>query len=732
MKKLWRIVKLVFSPVFKVVYFFARFAKLIAFTILAAVSALAIAIASIDPNEYKGDIIAAIERATGREVAIDGALSWRVLSLSPGVSIENFSIKNASWGEAENLLFAKEMVASVSLRDLIMDRRVSIDTVRIMEPEVNLEVSRRGRKNWVPTKPREKQAEPGSVKVGVEALDIKRARIRFKNNMAGTKMEFALHDLKMRAAEGRPVRVLMEAESWGVRHTSDFRFTFEGEDMPFEGKAAFNNATIAASGIIKGYERDDRGVEAKIRLATPNIGKALAGIAEFDSDRPFALEAEGKMSNMLLSVPMFEAKLHTFSLHGSIEADFKGAKPNVVAHLYSPLFDIPDVFFPAYQERYRKWRATGEDAPSDKDRTPLPSDFKAFSDIPLPVAEFNLLNAKVELKIDKLKAMPEMEIDDISASLIVSNGRAVAAPLTARMAGGTVEVQAAANNAGGTFNFEAKARVDGVNVGKIIDSTGYAGVFEGGTARGEAVAKSSGNDLATFMANLDGNVKAWTTSKARGYRIEKLFMAEDVFLSVLRVVVGRSGSASESDIACVVANVGVKKGVATSNRGLAIQTKAANIVIDGKVDFMRETMDVSIISMVKESIAKDMIAISSGLTDLVKIEGEMSRPRITLSSRGAAGSIAKTALATALLGVATGGVSIAVAGAGFLTQSVLSNMEKDSEPCITALEGTASPRVEEDFIDRIMLKESVVENVANEAEALDSETTGKIERAKKR
>ncbi len=99
-----------------------------------------------DPNDYKDDITAAVQNATGRQLTLDGDLE---LALFPTIRIAvgAASLSNAPGFGAEPM--ARIGSASLSLALLpLLARRVEISQARLEGLELNLARNRGGANNW--------------------------------------------------------------------------------------------------------------------------------------------------------------------------------------------------------------------------------------------------------------------------------------------------------------------------------------------------------------------------------------------------------------------------------------------------------------------------------------------------------------------------------------------------------------------------------------------------------
>ena len=673
--------------------------RLLLLFIFALAVAILIAVSRIDPNQYKAGIEDAISRFTGREVEISGDIEWRIFSLSPGFNVGRIAIRNAPWGEAPYMFTVENAEVVVSLRDLIMERRAAIETLRLQNPTIHLETSVTGERNWV-------FVNGGGGGIGVanmETIEVRDANAQFFDARSGNRQELTLQHLLINSAAQDYMNLSLSLLYNYVEYKFDGVGRYSDDDFLVNGVLRFNNAVADIVGRTRmSVSLGQRVFSAQVVLAAPSLSGALLGIFEWERmGEPVRVDADVVFSDRFISLPRVEFTYSNFEFSGDAEISFRRDRPDVRANLRSPLMDIPTIFFPAWEEAYRYRIATNTRRAPREGRV-RPEDPRAFRNIPLPVAKLDLANLNLELRFDSIRAMPDMDIYNIHARAILVDGRGVVAPLSFEMAGGRAHGYAIFSNAGDTFNAEVAVVADNAEIGRIIDMTGHTGVFEGGRAKADAKLFSHGRNLEEFMGNLNGHVKAYTTSRMTGHRIERMLGAEDLFSTIVRTFVGRQRADRESRISCVVMNVQIRDGVVVSNRGVAVETDAANFVIDGSIDFSTEAMDVAIINSVREGMR-----IGNPLTDLIRIEGTMARPNVVLSGDGVMTNITRTALATTLIGVATGGVGLAVVGLGYMTQLWLSNIAQDDNPCLTAFEGSAEARPDEFFLENRELRAGV-------------------------
>jgi AsmA protein len=122
------------------------FIKLIIAIIIIAIAALAALPFIIDPNDYKDEIAAQVEKATGRKLTLQGDIG---LSVFPWIALElgQLSLSNASGFKAES--FASVEAAEIRIKLMpLLKKQLEMDTIVLDGLLLNLETNEEGVTNW--------------------------------------------------------------------------------------------------------------------------------------------------------------------------------------------------------------------------------------------------------------------------------------------------------------------------------------------------------------------------------------------------------------------------------------------------------------------------------------------------------------------------------------------------------------------------------------------------------
>jgi len=252
---------------------------------------LGLAAALLDPEDYKPQIAAAVERATGRALALRGPVRIG-RSLWPTIEVEDATLANLPGGSRPDMVQVERVEARLSLPALLR-RRLDIASLTLVGPNILLEFVE-GRPNWVLGEP----AAPGGTAPPAAAgpsIDVRVAGAAVRNGMVTLRLPGRTHvvgirDLAFRRpAEGGPVS--LEAELV-YQDNASFRMSATatptgGLTDPWETRLGFEafGATVAAEGRMSLDGAYDLRAEARApalsrlnALLPPMRLPALAGL----------------------------------------------------------------------------------------------------------------------------------------------------------------------------------------------------------------------------------------------------------------------------------------------------------------------------------------------------------------------------------------------------------------------------------------------------------------------
>jgi len=180
-----------------------RVLKIVAGLFLLVVISIATIIATFDINQYKNRLINVVEDSTGRTLHIEGDLSFG-LSLLPTIVIEGAKLSNASWASSPEMISLERLEIEVALLSLL-DDKIQINSVTLLEAEIILETNNQGFPNWEFTAKKTKSTTPpantdqNGLGLAIDKLVIENAVVTYKNGLTEQQTRTVVDELEIEA-----------------------------------------------------------------------------------------------------------------------------------------------------------------------------------------------------------------------------------------------------------------------------------------------------------------------------------------------------------------------------------------------------------------------------------------------------------------------------------------------------------------------------------------------------
>jgi AsmA-like protein len=223
-----------------------------ALLLLLAVSALGLAVTFLDPNDYKPQIVAAVQQATGRTLSLGGPLRIS-RSLWPTIEVTDVTLANLPGGTRPDLARVERIEAQLSLPALLR-RRIEVSKLTLEGPNILFEFVG-GKPNWVLEPAADSQTSLSDLQV---TLDIRQAHVR--NGMVTVRLPTRTHVVGIRALDLRHPTADAPLDLSAVLVYSDYQpFSLRASTRPTGGVSdpwdtrlefAAYNASLSAGGLM--------------------------------------------------------------------------------------------------------------------------------------------------------------------------------------------------------------------------------------------------------------------------------------------------------------------------------------------------------------------------------------------------------------------------------------------------------------------------------------------------
>jgi len=327
----------------------AKTFKILAGIVLFLVIALIIFVATLDLNQYKDKITAAIEDATGRQLHLEGDLHL-ALSLTPTLVMDNASFSNASWGTEPDMVSLDKFEIEVELRSLLSGV-LQVNRIILVAPKISLETNSEGVGNWVFASTEEGNNETAEEKLGFSSILlhnilIKDAIISYNDGVTGKKITVLIDEMTEKAVSAdRPMSLVLDLIYNEVSVSIKGIFgslnqLLANQYWPIDVSILTSETELTVKGyILKPMVGKGVNLETKFYAGSlDDIAKLVASeIPEIKAINFSATvtEKEGSYAMNTLKFNVGET-----DLSGNITAKFNGERPALKLKLYSNKFDL--------------------------------------------------------------------------------------------------------------------------------------------------------------------------------------------------------------------------------------------------------------------------------------------------------------------------------------------------------------------------------------------------------
>ncbi len=643
------------------------------------VVAVVVALSKIDTNSLRENILGILRSSTGLPVEIAGDVSWK-LSLRPHVVINKITVPNAPGEKHKNLFEADTLEVRLNLLSLFRNRP-TIQHVRIKNSKLfwNDNINAENDKNANTAE----SAEQGDVEKpeypfmdpGLGGIDI----VNFEANVDGEK--YILPRVNIRAGnfdKNREYRGWIKLKNNVIPFILSFD-KYNSERKVYPVKFAFSSegdtliANIALEGtskipidfIIKGDIPDVRPIGEMLNLELPKMPEIKVNIS-------------GGLGHSKVTIHKSSIAVRGSDINFSGMLDWSKKRLNMTANISSKKINLMELF----PEIYGSTPHFGKYKPN------------VFKDMPLYGKYLHETNAVVNVDIGQMIVYRKLSLNKMKVNASV---RDAVLRIDANVVFADGNVNAAINgdiDADGRINLEMGGVGRGIVMGTLLEQINTNDFISELPVDFEMYVRASGTNMSEVMHTINGPVRVY--SAAGGYAHSDLvaYMYGTDFLTSLRHNIhdmfASKKKYDQMKIHCLATNLKLRNGLIETQNGVAVETNAINVMLDGSLDLGREKMSMSLTTIPVRGLK---LSITGNVVNTITISGNLAEPDIKISGAAVAGKALSATGLGLLLAPFTGGLGlVAGAGVGLLAGDLLENWLADEHPCKTALKKGAPPR----------------------------------------
>jgi AsmA family protein len=581
--------------------------------VLAGLVATAVGILmSIDFNQYKPQIAAAVKSATGRDLSIGGDFKLGI-SLSPTLAVDNVSLSNMPGGSRPVMINLNRLDVQVELIPLL-SKKIKVDRIILEGADILLETDAKGRGNWVfeapggaATTTATAAATPAEGGAGmslpeVDTVQIRDSTVTYHDGVAGTTRSFKVDRLNADTSGGSltlDLAALVGQEPLNVKGTLGAPTLLTGgKPYPMDLALSSGDTSATVKGAIgdvskmQGLAVDVTAKGKSLSDLNGLIGSPLPQLGPYGFAGKFVnIEGGYKITGLQLT-------MGGSSMTGDVSLALGGKRPKIVGNLAAAKIDLKD---------FGVKPAGGGGGSSGS------SGGRVFPNDPLPFAGLTAVDADLNFAAQQMIKAP-VTMENVKLVLSLAAGKLQVKPFSAAVAGGTLTISLAVDGAKNPAPISVDLNESQVEAGTLMQVLAGSSVLSGGKVNMKFAVNGAGNSVRAIMAGLNGKLDATMGQGNINNDFAKLMLAD------LFNLLSFGGGGDSSNLKCVVMRFDISRGLATT-RQLVTETSGATIVGKGTINLATEGLDLHLVPY----------ATSTNLTNLaipMIVGGTMANPHV--------------------------------------------------------------------------------------------------------
>ena len=659
---------------------FLNIMRIVCLFIGGLVVALVIALSQVNLETLRGDVLAILRSATGLDVEIDGAVSWK-FSLRPRIELNQVRVLNADWAKHKYAFSAEKIDVTINLVSLLHDRP-TIQNVKIYDATVCVEQNAAGQYSVMPS-----NSQKTDDTENVPAVDLAPSRFPFEDpGLGGVEVRnlvahildqtYSLAGLQVRYVPKDDTR---EYAGW-VKFTTDVypfivsysEYNAERKIYPVRVALSAGGEALIADVALEGTSKMP--IDFVVRGDIPDLS-AIGSILNVDLSMVPALSIDLAGGLDRNKITLRKSSIRANGNEVTIWGDYDWSKkvPVINANISSKKISLMELL-PAWYAP-KRWRRPNRD-------------LNVFKDIPLYGSDLVGVNLKLSAKIGRLAVYRDLVIDDIDLTARVVDSH-VRTDATVGFADGQARVGIEADiDSDGEIDAVAAAQGQNIVIGKILTEVNQDNLISDLPVNFEFYVRAYGANLAEIMQTITGPVHVYSVGSGYAHSALVSNMYGTDFLTSLRHGIQdlfRSEKKhNQIKISCVTINAKLRDGVIETQNGVAVETNAINLRLAGDLDLGNETMKLALTTVPVRGLK---LSLTGNVMNSLEITGNLAEPDIRINGAAVAGRVASATGLGMLLAPFTGGLSlVAGAGVGLLAGDLIENWLADDTPCKTAMQ----------------------------------------------
>ena len=585
-----------------------------------------------------------IETAGSEFLGIDvsiGSLSLHVLNMTPSVSFKSLAAEDV---QGSFYVKAESAKASLVLKELVQGRLV-LDEVMIIDSEINGSVDENGVANWMVLTPLSNETKAAAetneadeaaeiTLPAIRSLRIENSTLLYEDLYAQRQANLSISATGSTLPESidTTVQISGDVNNTAIKLEAEFSpvSSFINKDVPvfLKSAAVVGDSKLDIDGTV-GNLQEFRDLDLTFDLEAPSV-EDFATISGIPLPVLPSLQLSSKIERDgdEFILRRFDGVLGDSDINGDVRIDVTTTPVTLYANVISNVLDLDDLagFFGGQPDLSEGNVEDDRIETADDDGLLLPDkalNIKTLADAAVGAVRFRAQSIESEI----------WPIDQIDARIELKEGSIVIPEAQVDAAGGKINFNANLDTTGDQPTGPVEMQLQSINIGEILMAAGVDN-DSFGMLGGNAKFWVTGDTVSNIMASADGGIFLLMT----GGKLDALLveLAGIDLVETLSVLLA-SGEPTTA-INCAYIDVHARSGLAELNR-FVLDTDDTVFMATGSIDFNGESLD-----LILEPHPKDISLLSAQTS--VSINGTFLEPTLSPGSALATRVVAAAALAT--------------------------------------------------------------------------------------
>ncbi len=592
--------------------------------------------ASYDYNKFKPLITDTVKEYTGRELTLGGDIGLK-FGFPPTLVVNSVAFQNAPWGSQPQMAQVKHLQVKVSIIPLL-GGDVEIQRLILEDPQFLLEVDKSGTSNLdfeaagkkKPPEADEKAGSDNQTKFDLEEVDLKGAKIAYKNHQTGQTETVELASLKMKKPLfGGGIDIDIQgnynktpfAVKGNIGRISKALTSKEKWPLKLEVQAV--KTKVAVEGSIRDLAAA-RGIELRLKAKGEDLaefekitGKPLPVKGPFGLSGNFVSPSANMVEVSDLLVELGESQLQ-----GNVKVTREAQRPLIEAKLTSKKLDLRRMRAETKSSRDGQKQKTGSGAKKGR----------VFSAEPFDLGALQAFDANISLRVDQTIGLVSA-LDNYHIEIKLKDGHLIIKPMTGDMGGGKFSATLDLFTRANTARLTTRITAQDINLGEMLKKMDISSDIEG-TLELDIDLAGQGNSVAALMAGLNGYFIA---SMGKGKMPVKYLdlVGANLGSNFMQIVNPTADKTNRAQINCAVCDFHITNGMASGD-AIIIDDPQKTLISNGSLNLATEELDFDIQTNPKGGVGtKDTVKVNVSLSNLTKpfrLSGTLANPNIGISA----------------------------------------------------------------------------------------------------